>query len=42
MPRPPAARRPNAGTKGVPRAEREAQIVGAATEVFGAQGFAAP
>jgi AcrR family transcriptional regulator len=41
MPRPPAARRPNAGTKGVPRAEREAQIVGAATEVFGAQGFAA-
>jgi AcrR family transcriptional regulator len=41
MPRPPAAPRPNAGTKGVPRAEREAQIVGAATEVFGAQGFAA-
>jgi AcrR family transcriptional regulator len=41
MPRPPAPRRPNAGTKGVPRAEREAQIVAAATEVFGAQGFAA-
>src|SRR4051794_26466639 len=41
MPRPTAARRPNAGTKGVPRAEREAQIVTAATEVFGAQGFAA-
>lgn len=41
MTRPPAAARPNAGTKGVPRAEREAQIVTAATEVFGAQGFAA-
>jgi len=36
-----AARRPNAGTKGVPRADREEQIVLAATEVFGSQGFAA-
>jgi AcrR family transcriptional regulator len=33
--------RPNAGTKGVPRAEREDQIVQAATEIFGARGFAA-
>jgi len=33
--------RPNAGTKGVPRADREAQIVEAATEVFGTRGFAA-
>jgi AcrR family transcriptional regulator len=41
MPRPPAARRPNAGTKGVPRADREDQIVGLAIEVFGAQGYAA-
>ena len=36
-----AARRRNAGTKGVPRADREAQIVRAASEVFGTQGFAA-
>lgn len=35
------ARRPNAGTKGVPRADREDQIVGIATEVFGTQGYAA-
>src|SRR4051794_27713439 len=41
MPRTPAVRRPNAGTKGVPRAEREEQIVRVATEVFGAQGFVA-
>lgn len=32
--------RANAGTKGVPRADREAQIVRAAAEVFGADGFA--
>jgi AcrR family transcriptional regulator len=37
----PLARRPNAGTKGVPRADREEQIVQVASEVFGAQGFAA-
>jgi AcrR family transcriptional regulator len=30
----------NAGTKGVPRADREAQIVRAACEVFGTAGFA--
>ncbi|WP_300681563.1 TetR/AcrR family transcriptional regulator [Nocardioides sp.] len=30
-----------AGTKGVPRADREEQILAAATEVFGSQGFAA-
>jgi AcrR family transcriptional regulator len=35
------ARRPNAGTKGVPRADREEQILRVAAEVFGAQGFAA-
>lgn len=35
-----AARR-NAGTKGVPRADREQQIVREASEVFGAAGFAA-
>ncbi|MGN6782199.1 MAG: TetR/AcrR family transcriptional regulator [Marmoricola sp.] len=33
--------RANAGTKGVPRADREDQIVAAAAEVFGGQGFAA-
>lgn len=33
--------RPNAGTKGVPRADREDQIVRVASEVFGAHGFAA-
>ncbi|MFI2707696.1 TetR/AcrR family transcriptional regulator, partial [Nocardioides sp. CER28] len=33
--------RRNAGTKGVPRADREEQIVEVATEVFGTQGFAA-
>lgn len=33
--------RSNAGTKGVPRADREQQIVRAATEVFGTVGFAA-
>ena len=33
--------RPNAGTKGVPRADREDQIVRVASEVFGARGFAA-
>lgn len=38
---PPTVRRPNAGTKGVPRADREEQIVRVATEVFGARGFAA-
>lgn len=31
--------RANAGTKGVPRADREAQIVRAAAEIFGAEGF---
>src|SRR5690348_492815 len=36
-----SARHPNAGTKGVPRADREGQIVQAASEVFGARGFAA-
>jgi AcrR family transcriptional regulator len=41
MARPTTARRPNAGTKGVPRADREEQIVQAATQVFGARGFAA-
>lgn len=35
------AARPNAGTKGVPRADREDQIVLTAAELFGAQGFAA-
>lgn len=39
MARPTTARR-NAGTKGVPRADREEQIVAIATEVFGTQGFA--
>jgi AcrR family transcriptional regulator len=34
-------RRSNAGTKGVPRADREEQIVRIAAEVFGARGFAA-
>ncbi|MFT4286691.1 TetR/AcrR family transcriptional regulator [Nocardioides sp.] len=33
--------RPNAGTKGVPRADREEQIVLAASEIFGSLGFAA-
>lgn len=33
--------RPNAGTKGVPRAEREHQIVAAASLRFGSDGFAA-
>lgn len=32
--------RANAGTKGVPRADREGQIVRAACEVFGTEGFA--
>ncbi|GAA1952168.1 TetR/AcrR family transcriptional regulator [Nocardioides panacihumi] len=41
MARTTVARRPNAGTKGVPRADREEQIVLAATAVFGSQGFAA-
>jgi len=41
MARPSLARRSNAGTKGVPRAEREEQIVRVATEVFGTLGFAA-
>jgi AcrR family transcriptional regulator len=36
-----SARHPNAGTKGVPRADREEQIVQAASEIFGARGFAA-
>ena len=38
---PATSQRPNAGTKGVPRADREAQIVEAASEVFGTRGFAA-
>lgn len=33
--------RPNAGTKGVPRLDRENQILEIASEEFGAQGFAA-
>lgn len=33
--------RPNAGTKGVPRAEREQQILAAAQEAFGTDGYAA-
>ena len=33
--------RPNAGTKGVPRAEREQQILAVASMAFGANGFAA-
>lgn len=33
--------RPNAGTKGVPRPDREEQIVAAAGEVFGEDGFTA-
>lgn len=33
--------RPNAGTKGVPRLERESQILAVASEVFGTEGFAA-
>jgi AcrR family transcriptional regulator len=36
----PVASHPNAGTKGVPRAEREGQILDAATAVFGTDGFA--
>lgn len=32
--------RANAGTKGVPRADREQQIIDAASEVFGVEGFA--
>ena len=36
----PVASHPNAGTKGVPRAEREDQILDAATAVFGTDGFA--
>jgi AcrR family transcriptional regulator len=36
-----AGARPRAGTKGVARAEREAQIVEVATRVFGTSGFAA-
>lgn len=35
------APRPNAGTKGVPRAEREQQILAVASLAFGAEGFAA-
>jgi AcrR family transcriptional regulator len=41
MARTTTGRRSNAGTKGVPRADREDQIVRAASEVFGAAGFAA-
>jgi AcrR family transcriptional regulator len=41
MPATTTGRRGNAGTKGVPRADREEQIVRAASEVFGAAGFAA-
>lgn len=33
--------RPNAGTKGVPRADREEQILDSATRLFGTLGFAA-
>ena len=33
--------RPNAGTKGVPRADREEQILQVASEVFGTEGYAA-
>lgn len=33
--------RPNAGTKGVPRADREEQILAAATRTFGTLGYAA-
>ncbi|MET0821433.1 MAG: TetR/AcrR family transcriptional regulator [Aeromicrobium sp.] len=33
--------RPNAGTKGVPRLDRESQILDVASEHFGTQGFAA-
>lgn len=33
--------RPNAGTKGVPRLERESQILAVASESFGTDGFAA-
>lgn len=33
--------RPNAGTKGVPRLDRETQILDIASEQFGTQGFAA-
>lgn len=33
--------RPNAGTKGVPRLDRESQILQIASEEFGTQGFAA-
>ena len=35
------AARPNAGTKGVPRADREQEIVRVASVAFGADGFAA-
>jgi AcrR family transcriptional regulator len=35
------ARRPHVGTRGVPRADREDQIVRVASEIFGARGFAA-
>lgn len=38
--RPSGRARTNAGTKGVPRADRELQIVRAAAQVFGTQGFA--
>jgi len=37
----PARVRPNAGTKGVARADREAQIVEVACRIFGESGFAA-
>lgn len=37
---PEARPRPNAGTKGVPRADREEQILEAAAEVFGTAGYA--
>lgn len=40
MARTSTAHRPNAGTKGVPRADREEQILLAASEVFGTAGFA--
>jgi AcrR family transcriptional regulator len=36
-----SAKRPNAGTKGVARPEREAQIVAAACRAFGERGYAA-
>ena len=40
MPRATSAIQSRAGTKGVPRADREAQIVRAACEVFGTEGYA--